>query len=167
MEADDILNSLKKSGFDESTSSAICDYLQLINLETERTYIQEKMENRSDQLTMKLNQLFEILCEITGLNHTIPTSETLSGNGINDKIDLSIKVVSTDKRNYISLLWKSHNIHEIMNIPHGFVLGDLNTTSISKTSNETQIPILGVDIKIKNPEKNVFIYSYVCERIPD
>ena len=77
MKTDDIIGSLIKSGFDEKVSSTIYDYLQLINLDTERTSIQEEMETRSTQLTMRLDQLFEILRKMTGLNHTIPTSEIL------------------------------------------------------------------------------------------
>ena len=56
------------------------------------------MEIRSQQLTVRLEQLFDILSEFSGLNHIIPTKEIISGNGISDNKDLSIKVVSTDKR---------------------------------------------------------------------
>lgn len=159
MERDDVFRSLLKSGFDESVASNIYGYLQLINLETERSFIQEQMEIRGRQLTVRLEQLFDILSEIPGLNHTIPTKEIISGNGINDNIDLSVKVVSTDKREHVSFLWKSHNIHEISNIPHGFVLGDLNTASITNVNNEIQIPILGVEISKLKTQKKLFSVS--------
>jgi hypothetical protein len=145
--ADDAYESLKDSGFDEDVASIVRDQLRVKQLEQYADEIQDLLQAKSELIRAKAAELFRVLEDSSGLNHTLPTSVRITHREITDTIDLAVNVSRTDRGSNVRFVWKTHNIHVIDTIPEGFSLGDLNVGKRREHTVETQIPILAMEIR--------------------
>lgn len=146
-EADQAYDSLVESGYDSEVASIVRDQLRVKQLQSYTTEIQELLDAKSELVQAKATELFRVLSESSGLNHTLPTSTTIDHHGIKDSIDLAVSVSHSERGNLVLFVWKTHNIHLTETIPEGFSLGNLNVGKRKETSVESQLPILAMQIR--------------------
>lgn len=146
-EADRAYDSLVESGYDPEVASIVRDQLRVKQLESYTTEIQELLDAKSELVQAKATELFRVLSESSGLNHSLPTSTTIDHRGITDSIDLAVSVSRSERGSLVLFVWKTHNIHLTETIPEGFSLGDLNVGKRRETSVESQLPILAMQIR--------------------
>lgn len=139
--------SLRESGFDDDVARIVRDQLRVKELESYASEIQALLRAKSELVQAKATELFGVLAESSGLNHTLPTSVKVEHRDISDTIDLAVSVSRSDQGRHVRFVWKTHNIHVIDTIPEGFSLGNLNVGKRREHTVETQIPILEMDIR--------------------
>ncbi len=154
--ADQAYESLKDSGFDEDVASIVRDQLRVKQLEQYAEEIQELLGVKAQLVQAKAAELFRVLEDSTGLNHTLPTSVQITHRDVNDTIDLTVNVSQTDRGSHVRFVWKTHNIHVIDTIPEGFSLGELNIGKRREHTVETQVPILAMEIRPPVSERRTF-----------
>ncbi|MFW5688165.1 MAG: hypothetical protein ACOC1U_01230 [Spirochaetota bacterium] len=145
--ADDAYDSLRERGFDDEVAAIVRDQLRVKQLESYASEIQELLEAKSRLIRAKAEELFRVLEEFVGLNHTLPTSVEIEHRDVHDTVDLSVTISRSDRGSHVRFVWKTHNIHVIDVIPEGFSLGDLNVGKRREHRLETQIPILAMSLR--------------------
>jgi len=146
-EADQAYDSLIESGYDTEIASIIRDQLRVKQLQSYATQIQELLDAESELVHSKAAELFRVLSESSGLNHTLPTSTTIDHRGIKDSIDFAVSVSRSERGSLVLFVWKTHYIHLTETIPEGFSLGNLNVGKRKETSAESQLPVLAMQIR--------------------
>jgi hypothetical protein len=168
VDADEAYDSLIESGYDDDVASIVRDQLRVKQLESYAVEIRELLEAKSQLIRAKADELFRVLADSSGLNHTLPTPTKLTHRGIADSVDLSVSVSSSDRGSHVRLVWKTHNIHVIDTIPEGFTLGDLNIGKRREHTVETQIPVLAMMIQPSaSDRRTLFSGSEVARNEPE
>ncbi|MFP4115137.1 MAG: cupredoxin domain-containing protein [Spirochaetota bacterium] len=157
-DADQAYDSLIKSGYDDDVASIVRDQLRVKQLESYAEEIRELLAAKSELVRAKAGELYRVLAESVGLNHTLPTSSRVQHRNLNDTVDLSVAVSRSDRGSHVRFVWKTHNIHVIDTIPEGFALGDLNIGKRREHTVETQIPILAMTISA-GPDDRKTLFS--------